>query len=132
MLEQLQCGAGNGNRTRNLTLARLCFTTKLYLHIFNVLKICVLLIYTSYNNRFIHYCQVFISHLRNYLLQFTAKLNIFVSIVNILIFLSKTYLGSSYWYLTTNINISTIETFYITVNSNYYFILCSYKKKIPY
>ena len=26
-------GAGNGNRTRNLTLARLCFTTKLYLHI---------------------------------------------------------------------------------------------------
>ena len=25
-------GAGNGNRTRNLTLARLCFTTKLYLH----------------------------------------------------------------------------------------------------
>ena len=25
-------GAGNGNRTRNLTLARSCFTTKLYLH----------------------------------------------------------------------------------------------------
>ena len=26
-------GAGNGNRTRNLTLARLCFTTKLYLQL---------------------------------------------------------------------------------------------------
>ena len=26
-------GAGNGNRTRNLTLARLRFTTKLYLHV---------------------------------------------------------------------------------------------------
>ena len=32
-------GAGNGNRTRNLTLARLCFTTKLYLQ-----KYCLIII----------------------------------------------------------------------------------------
>ena len=34
-------GAGNGNRTRNLTLARLCFTTKLYLHFCSLLYLII-------------------------------------------------------------------------------------------